>query len=89
MASRKVKPVMENPELRKALKGFTPVFGSYQDRNIVARLGLLHQKLQGVDNEILRGTKQVAPRAITNRMKEILALERGLIAEITSRNMDF
>lgn len=89
MANRK-KIIIQNPELTKALKGFTPVFGNNQDLSIVKRLELINKKLQGVDNEILRGLKKEStPRAFTSRMKEIQGMEQSLIREITSRNSDF
>lgn len=87
---KKTKTIIQNPELTKALKGFTPVFANQQDLNIVKRLELLTKKLQGVDNEVLRGLKKGStPRAFTSRMKEVDILERSLITEITSRNQDF
>lgn len=90
MAKKTGKKIIPSAELQKTLKGFTPVFANMQDLTIVRRLELLQKKLQGVDNEVLRGiTKQNTPRAFTTKMKEILLLERSLIVEITSRNQDF
>lgn len=90
MAKKTGKVIIQNPALTAVLRGFTPVFANNQDLTIVKRLELLNKKLQGVDNEVLRGLKGGStPRAFTSRMKEIDILERSLIAEITSRNQDF
>lgn len=90
MAKMTRKIIIQNPELIKALKGYSPVFGDYKDRVIVNNINLLTRKLNGVDNEILRGVKKDAsPRAITAKMREITILERSLITEITNRKADF
>ena len=75
-----------NPELTRALKGFTPIFGNPQDRAIVDRLEKLARKLRSVDNEVLRGMKK---GQMTPKMREVLGYERSLIAEIINRNNDF
>lgn len=84
MATVKKFTVIKNPELEKVIKGFVPVFGSDQDLTIVTRIFDLEKKLGSVDNTVLRSGKD-----LTKKMKDILFAERGLIAEITNRNLDF
>ncbi len=77
--------VIPNPELQAAGRGFTPVWGSAEDLDIVERAMRLDKLLRTVDNEILRGD----PKKHTSKMKEILQQEKYLISSITRRNMDF
>ena len=82
-AKKKFK-VIRNPELEQVVKGFVPVFGSHEDLHIVQQLFILHELLQGFDNQILRSGKN-----LTKKMKDALFLEGGLIHSITRRNLDF
>lgn len=88
MATAKAKSkqfvVIENPELLEAVKAFVPVFGNEIDRNISNHLVSFRKKLKTVDNKIMRSGKN-----LTEKMKDILFEERGLIHSIINRNMDF
>lgn len=89
--SRAIKrKVIPNPELERALVGYMPSFGNKQDMALRDKLSSLQRKLQGVDNEILRGiTKPDRGNPFNAKMKEIVTLEKALIVEINARKMDF
>lgn len=77
-----------NKDLELALTGFRPQFANTQDIAILNRVSSLKQMLETVDNNVLRSGKS-RDKELTGKMKEILDIEKRLIAEITSRNMDF
>jgi hypothetical protein len=79
-------PVIPNPDLIQAGKGFRPAFGNDEDLRIINRVMELDKKLQLVDNKILRGEDAAK---LTSKMRDILREERYLIDSITRRNMDF
>ncbi len=81
--------IIQNPELVKALKGFSPVFANARDLVIVKQLEKLNKKLGGIDNEVLRGLKKDGRALRNTKEKEVLALEQALIKEITNRKNDF
>lgn len=79
-------PIIRNPELVQAVKGFVPVFGSEEDLHIVNAAFDLDKLLATVDNEAMRSGN---PKRMTPTMKRVLERERLLISSITRRNMDF
>lgn len=79
--------VILNPELKLALRGYTPEFGNLVDQGILKRLSKLNGAIVKVDNEVLRGLKRNG--TFNTKMREILTLEKSLVAEITRRNLDF
>lgn len=89
MAITKKRVIIQNPELVKALKGFSPVFGNTADLVIVKQLEKLNKKLNGVDNEVLRGLKKDGRALRSAKEKEILNMEANLIKGINIRKSDF
>lgn len=79
-------PVIPNPELIHAGRGFRPAFGNDEDLSIINRAMELEKKLMTVDNTILRSGD---PAKLTSKMRDILREERYLIDSIIRRNMDF
>ena len=88
--TKSIKPVVLNPDLEKALKGFVPFFGNQEDMWIVERLGKVKELLGTIDCDAFRKAEQSRdPKKLSPKMKDIQRDEQNLIYSIIKRNMDF
>lgn len=78
-----------NETLKKALKGYVPVFGNDEDLRIVNDLTVLQKKLGTIDTEKFRKEQAKKSPMLSAKMKEIQQHETSLITRITRRNLDF
>ncbi len=82
--------IIMDKTLERVMLGYKPEFGNREDMVVARKLGKLRGLLITVDNEVLRGLKKGEAGATPpGKVREILSLEKGLIADITRRNLDF
>lgn len=75
-----------SPAVMKSMEGFKPIFGLYEDQNIVRKYENIIELLGQVDSVELRKLVREGKK-LTTKMKEIRQMEKSLIALVKERNI--